>query len=125
MDNRHFIAPAVSRRDFLRRAGNGFGALALAALGTEQSMRAASASNPLAPKLAHYLARAKRVIFLFMQGGPSHMDLFDYKPRLAEFAGKLFELPANYEALGLNKTKLMGPISSFRHYGQSGLHMTE
>jgi hypothetical protein len=53
------------------------------------------------------------------------MDLFDYKPRLAEFAGKPFELPANYEAPGLNKTKLMGPISSFRNYGQSGLHMTE
>ena len=125
MDNRHFIPPAVNRRDFLRRAGNGFGAIALAALGTEQSLRAASTSDPLAPKLAHYPARAKRVIFLFMQGGPSHMDLFDYKPRLAEFAGKPFELPANYEAPGLNKTKLMGPISSFRHFGQSGLHMTE
>jgi len=125
MDNRHFIPPAVSRRDFLRRAGNGFGAIALAALGTEQSMFAASASNPLLPKPAHHAARAKRVIFLFMQGGPSQMDLFDYKPKLAEFAGKPFELPANYEAPGLNKTKLMGPISTFRNYGQSGLHMTE
>ena len=53
------------------------------------------------------------------------MDLFDYKPKLAEFAGKPFELPANYEAPGLNKTKLMPPISSFRRYGESGLHMTE
>ena len=125
MDNRHFVPPAVNRRDFLRRAGNGFGAIALAALGTEQSLRAATVSNPLAPKLAHHAARAKRIIFLFMQGGPSQMDLFDYKPKLAEFAGKPFELPANYEAPGLNKTKLMGPISSFRNYGQSGLHMTE
>src|SRR5258706_13621943 len=106
MDNRHFIPPAVTRRDFLRRAGNGFGAIALAALGTEQSLRAASISNPLAPKLAHHAARAKSVIFLFMQGGPSHMDLFDYKPRLAEFAGKQFELTANYEAPGVNTTKL-------------------
>ena len=124
MDNRHFISPAVSRREFLRRTGNGFGAIALAALGTEQSMLA-STSSPLLPKPAHYAARAKRVIFLFMQGGPSQMDLFDYKPKLAEFAGKPFELPANYEAPGLNKTKLMPPISSFRRYGESGLHMTE
>jgi len=125
MDNRHFVPPAVSRREFLRKTGNGFGAIALAALGTEQSMLATSASNPLAPIPAHYAACAKRVIFLFMQGGPSQMDLFDYKPKLMEFAGKPFELPANYEAPGLNKTKLMGPISSFRRYGQSGLNMTE
>ncbi|MFN8007728.1 MAG: DUF1501 domain-containing protein [Terriglobia bacterium] len=125
MDNRHVIPSAASRREFLHRAGNGFGAIALAALGMEQSMRAASSSNPLAPKVAHHAARAKHVIFLFMQGGPSQMDLFDYKPHLAEFAGKPFELPANYEAPGLNKTKLMGPISSFRHYGQSGLYMSE
>jgi hypothetical protein len=125
MDNRHVIQPAVSRRDFLRRAGNGFGAIALAAMSTEQSLRAASASNPLAPRPPHHAPRAQRVIFLFMQGGPSHMDLFDYKPRLAESAGEPFELPPNYEAPGLNNTKLMGPISSFRHYGQSGLYMTE
>jgi len=124
MDKRHFISPAVSRREFLCRTGNGFGAIALAALGTEQSMLA-STSSPLLPKPAHYAARAKRIIFLFMQGGPSQMDLFDYKPKLAEFAGKPFELPANYEAPGLNKTKLMPPISSFRRYGESGLHMTE
>ena len=68
MDNRHFMPPAVNRRDFLRRAGNGFGAIALAALGTEQSLRAASTSDPLAPKLAHYPARAKRVIFLVSGG---------------------------------------------------------
>jgi len=125
MDNRHFVPPAVNRREFLRRAGNGFGAIALAALGTEQSLRAASTSNPLAPKPGHHPARAKRVIFLFMQGGPSQMDLFDYKPKLAECAGQPFKLPANYEAPGLNETKLMAPVSSFRHYGQSGLQMTE
>src|SRR5215471_11109327 len=125
MDSRHILAPAVNRRDFLRLAGNGFGAIALAALGAEQKMLAAPASNPLAPKPAHHAACAKNVIFLFMQGGPSHMDLFDYKPRLAESSGKPFELPANYDAPGLRNTKLMGPISSFRHYGQSGLHMTE
>ncbi|MFO0282905.1 MAG: DUF1501 domain-containing protein [Acidobacteriota bacterium] len=121
MDHRHAYS-ALSRRQWLRQSALGFGSLAftgLAAHGLE--------ANPLAPKAPHHPARAKRVIFLFMQGGPSQMDLFDYKPKLKELSGQPlpFQLPSNYEAPGLQKTKLMAPISPFRHAGQSGLYLSE
>src|SRR5262245_10352280 len=73
-----------SRRHFLKQASCGFGYLALAGLATE----AAAAANPLAAKRPHFTARAKRVIFLFMDGGPSHVDTFDYKPKLNADAGQ-------------------------------------
>ncbi|MDB5290368.1 MAG: hypothetical protein JWL69_1609, partial [Phycisphaerales bacterium] len=69
----------LSRRDMLRSAGCGFGYLALAGLCAQASV--AGATDPLAAKAPPMPARAKRVIFLFMQGGPSHVDTFDYKPR--------------------------------------------
>ena len=85
-----FAAPDPTyrtRRDFLRRAGNGAGLLALAGLlGTDGLLGTASASesatnpNPLAPKIAHFPAKAKSVIWLFINGGPSHVDTWDYKP---------------------------------------------
>ena len=68
--------PCCSRRHLLQSTACGFGALALAGLAH------AASSDPLAPKPPHLPARAKRVIFLFMQGGPSHVDSFDYKPIL-------------------------------------------
>src|SRR4051794_23115401 len=80
---------SVSRRDFLRRAGGGFGMLALASLLDGAGLLAPAASrtegtpvNPLAPRPPHMPARARSVIFLFMSGGPSHVDLFDPKPEL-------------------------------------------
>src|SRR6266403_1346870 len=73
----------LSRRDWLTRTGCGFGSLALSAL-------AAHAADPLAAKSPHFPARAKRVIFLFMQGGVSHVDSYDYKPRLDKDDGKQF-----------------------------------
>ena len=79
-------APATSRRDWLARAGSGFGALALAALEHEAALAATSA--PLAPKSPHAAARATSVIFLFMEGGPSHLDTFDPKPLLRRLAGQ-------------------------------------
>lgn len=110
----------MTRREWLGTAALGFGALAAKALAAEQA-------DPLAARRPHHAARARRMIFLFMQGGPSQMDLFDYKPRLAEFAGKPlpFKLPGNYQAPGIDKTKIMGPISPFRRFGQSGLEMSE
>ena len=72
----------TSRRQMLRDAGAGFGALALhGLLGAESAMAAQGTASPLAPKAPHFPARAKRVIFLFMSGGPSHVDIFDPKPR--------------------------------------------
>ena len=69
----------ISRREILRRAGNGFGLLALRGL--------LAADDPLAVQKPHFAARAKRVIFLFMHGGPSHLDTFDPKPELSRLAG--------------------------------------
>ena len=80
-----------SRRAFLTQAGGGCGALAVASLlADEQSKQAvaASATNPLAPQQPHFAPRAKRVIWLFMHGGPSQVDLFDPKPDLARLSGQ-------------------------------------
>src|SRR3954453_24083940 len=77
----------VSRRRFLEQAGAGFGGLALSALLAEEAW-AAGAVDLLAVKPPHFPAKVKRVILLFMFGGPSHLDTFDPKPRLARDAGK-------------------------------------
>jgi hypothetical protein len=121
---------ATTRREFLQQAGGGFGAIALASLlGRESRLHAAtdSLARPLAPKLAHASPRAKRVIYLFMHGGPSHVDLFDPKPELEKYAGQ--PLP---ESVGPVMTRrkvaanpLLGPIKPFRPRGQSGLEMSD
>ena len=80
-----------TRRELLRRSGMGFGSLALAQLmggaGLLAPARAADSVNPLAPKVAHFPAKAKHVIHLFMNGGPSHVDTFDPKPELTRWHG--------------------------------------
>ncbi len=107
-----------SRRSFLRTTSNGFGWLAFSALAHRQSLQAGSV---LAPKQPHHAARAKRVIFLCMQGGPSHVDLFDYKPRLAEAAGK--SAPAAAGRYG--RANLMASPWKFRQHGRSGLWISD
>src|SRR5689334_19696540 len=78
-----------SRRDFLARAGGGFGAIALASLLQDPATASRKPSaDPLAPRAPHFAPRAKRVIWCFMDGGPSHLDLLDPKPELARFAGQ-------------------------------------
>src|SRR5476649_1222112 len=74
----------MTRRRALQSVSCGFGYLALAGL-----TNAAPSANPLAPKVPHHTPRAKRVIFIFMQGGPSHVDTFDYKPRLERDDGQM------------------------------------
>ena len=90
--NRHwnsYINQNLSRRELLKVSSAGFGWLALAGLlGQEQAAAAVASSDPLAVKPPHFPARAKRVIFLFMHGGPSQMDTFDYKPLLKRDHGK-------------------------------------
>src|SRR4051794_6033317 len=76
-----------SRREWLRQSFSSFGYLALAAMCAESVSRQAQA-NPLAPKAPHFAPRAKRVIFLFMRGGPSQVDTFDYKPELKKHSGE-------------------------------------
>src|SRR5947209_4614025 len=84
-----------SRREFLLKAGGGFGALALSCmLQRDGLLPAAETVNPLAPKAPAFNGKAKAVIFLFMEGGPSHLDTFDPKPELTRRNGE--KLPASY-----------------------------
>ncbi len=130
-------SPRMSRREVLRRIGGGFGALGLASvfadagllpLGATQAetigVSATRASNPLAPRPPHFPARAKRVIFLFMNGAPSHVDTFDPKPTLAKYHGQ--PLPNNLIKTGRRRNgALMASPFQMRQYGQSGIAATE
>src|SRR5687768_10322400 len=113
------VPVVTSRRDLLFRAGMGFGGLALAAL-LEQDAAAAKAVNPLAARPPHQAPRADAVIFLFMEGGPSHLDLFDPKPELQRLAGQ--PLPASFgrpiTAMGVSDNALLPSKRTFRKYGQ-------
>ncbi len=114
----------VSRRALLQRSAVGFGSLALASLlANESSIRAAD-ENPLAARLPHFAARAKRIIFLLMSGGPSHVDTFDPKPLLTRDDGK--PLPFAKPRVQFNSTSnLLKSPWSFRQYGESGLPVSE
>jgi hypothetical protein len=121
----------ISRRDLLRRAACGFGSLALAGLASEaRAAEVADApADPLAPKLPHHAARAKRVIFLFMQGGVSHVDSYDYKPRLQKEDGKQLAFEdarelANSGARSSNR-RVMKPLWTFAQHGQCGRWASE
>jgi len=83
--------------------------------------------DPLEPKSPHHAARAKRVIFLWMQGGPSQVDLFDHKPLLTRRDGEEipYALPSNRSMPGVAYSRLMGPIAKFAPAGQSGLPVTD
>src|SRR3954447_4045495 len=109
--------PAFSRREMLKTASSGFGYLAFAGLAARAAEQAAASPEaPLAPKQPHFAARAKHVIFLCMRGGPSHVDTFDYKPKLVADTG------APGTRLG---TKLLGSKWKFTQQGQSGLWISE
>ena len=104
-----------SRRAFLKTTSCGFGYLAFSSLAAWASERA----SPLAPRAVHFPARARRVIFLCMEGGPSHVDTFDYKPRLQADDGQPFtrgRLPGS---------RLLGSPWPFRRYGQNGLWISD
>lgn len=111
---------ALSRRQLLRRSACGFGYLAFAGVAADAAARdsqpQAAYQNPLALRTPHFAPRAKRVIMLFMDGGPSHMDTFDYKPQLQKDDGKDFK-----KARG----KLYGSRWKFARYGESGLWASE
>lgn len=126
-----FFAPPSpaypSRRDFLRRAGNGFGLIALAGLLQQQGLLASHGyRNPLAPKPSHFPAKAKAVIWLFMNGGPSQVDTWDYKPELAKVDGK--DLPGFDKHTGFFADQV-GPLMKspfkFERHGQSGAWVSE
>jgi len=118
--------PTWTRREFIRDAFCGFGGLALASLLYEQETRAAT-TNPLAPKPAHFPKKAKSVIFLFMSGGPSHMETFDPKPLLNELSGQARPKEFGEAKYQFIKTtaKLLGTKRTFRKYGQSGIEVSD
>ena len=108
-----------SRRQMLKRSSAGFGYLALASLLADEQVAQASI-DPLAPGMPHFEPRAKRVIFLFMKGGPSAVDSFDYKPKLQQDDGK--PLPFDKPRVQFAPTgNLLGSPWKFRQHGHSGL----
>ena len=124
------LRPLSSRREFLRRAGGGFGLLALASLLDRDGLLGAAPitpPNPLAAKRPHFPARARSVIFLFMSGGPSHLDLFDPKPELIRLAGQ--PIPESFGTFktrrAVAKNKLLAPVRPFRKHGQSGIEVSD
>ena len=119
------------RRKLLKNAACGFGYLALAGLAAERAaaeqQSAGHAAHPLAIKPTHFAPRAKRIIFLFMNGGPAHMDTFDYKPLLARDAGKPlpFAVPKLQQAQKRDLGKLFGSPFKFAQHGQGGIWISE
>ncbi len=130
MPHRNLIS---SRREFLTRAGSGLGAIALGSLLQQDGFNlladsaSQSPSNPLALKPPHYAATAKSVIWLFMEGGPSHVDLFDFKPALEKLAGQ--PMPASFgrpiTAMGTAANGLMPSRRSWKQHGQSGIWVSD
>jgi hypothetical protein len=125
-------ARPTSRREFLLRAGAGFGGLALAALMARDAAGApaarSAANDPLAPRSPHFPARARSVIFCFMDGGPSHIDLFDPKPLLKKMAGKPLppSFPRPMTAMGSTAyTPLLASTRTFKQHGRSGLWVSD
>src|SRR5947209_19131089 len=116
---------SFTRRQMLTQFANGFGMLGLAGLLADESCAGpASSEDPLAVRPPHYPAKAKRLIFLFMSGGPSHVDTFDPKPRLARDNGK----PLPFEMPKLVRTKTGNLLQSpfkFKKHGHSGIEVSE
>src|SRR5207247_2652035 len=125
--------PATSRRDFLRRAGCGFGGLAFGYLLGLDGVPARAGNiaidplHPLSPRKPHHTPKAKSVIWLFLEGGPSHIDLFDPKPALEKLAGQ--KMPESFgrviTAMGTSDNALMPSKRIFQQYGQSGIWVSD
>lgn len=118
----------VTRRWFFHQCGVGLGAVALGHLLQERGYAAVEADSPLAPKRPHHVPRAKRVIYLFMAGAPSQLEMFDHKPVLAKFDGTLppAGLLKGYRAAFINpQSRLLGPKFGFARHGQCGAEVSE
>jgi hypothetical protein len=119
----------ITRRHFFRDCRVGLGGMALASLLSDQVWSAPAADvNPLAPRKTHYAPKAKQVIFLFMAGGPSHLELFDFKPKLQQLDGQV--VPPSYVkdkrfAFIKQDAKLLGTRRTFARHGQAGAEISE
>ena len=119
-----------TRREFVWQTGAGFGAAALvdllsakASFHKPRRRRPERFANPLAPKKPHYAAKAKSVIFLFMYGGPSHVDTFDWKPELAKHDGKTIAVKTFGRGGKRNEGRVVGPqlqVQAVRQIGRLG-----
>ena len=139
MHCRRFVNPAISRRDMLLQCANGFGGLALSSLLREPAFGAALGdsspdpvssrelahrTSPMEPRPPHFVAKAKAVIFLFMDGGPSQVDTFDPKPRLDREHGQPIKVkthPTQFNNVG----NVLGCPWKFRQYGESGIPVSD
>ena len=122
-------ASSFSRREFLLHSGGGFGALAASYLYAQEQSRSADSMDisSLTTKQPHYRARAKNVIFLFMDGGPSHLDLFDPKPKVNELAGQTIpdSFPIPLTAAGTARNPILPTRRVFTRYGESGIPVSD
>ena len=126
-----YLSAPLTRREMLARSASGFGALALAALSGDVAYGIAAAdsdapgrTDPLAPRITHFAAKAKNVIFLFMDGGPSQVDTFDPKPRLDREHGQPIKTrvqPTQFDNVG----KVLKSPWKFRQYGESGIPVSD
>jgi hypothetical protein len=111
--------PPIDRRQMLNRIGAGFGTLGLASLLADESVARTKSPSPLAPKLSHFAPKAKHAIQLFMPGGPSQVDTFDYKPEIAKHRGQRPQL-VDKKSLRNTKNGLFPSPFGFQQYGQCG-----
>ncbi|MEZ6139742.1 MAG: DUF1501 domain-containing protein [Zavarzinella sp.] len=118
-----FQAGMLNRRDLISRLGAGFGMMGLATMLGNQTAHGAGNLNPLAVKKPHFPVKAKRVIQIFANGGPSHVDTFDPKPKLQQFAGKTLPMP-NLRTERKTGAAFPSPFK-FQKYGQSGIEVSE
>ena len=116
----------LSRREMLTKTACGFASVALTALLAEESRAAptSSAKDPWEPRASHFAAKAKNVIYLYMDGGPSQVDSFDPKPKLAEYHGKPFPMKMEPTQFNNNGNTLASPWK-FQNYGQSGIPVSD
>ena len=124
----------TSRREFIHQVGGGFTSLALTGMMSQDGFLANQAmaadgktpwDNPFAPKNPPLPAKAKNVIFLFMYGGPSHMDTFDYKPDLYPLDGKTIDVKTFGRGGKKNGGRVVGPKWKFKQYGQCGKYVSD
>ena len=118
----------ITRRHFFKNCGVGLGSVALTSLLNENLFAAQQSNNPLAPKQPHFPGKAKRVIYVFQAGGPSHLDLFDYKPALVKYNGKKppEEMLKGIQNVFINRdAALYASEFKFARHGQSGAEISE
>src|SRR5437879_8126987 len=130
-----FDPKLITRRWFFQQCGLGLGGVALASLLSERKLFGATpepVANPMAPRPPHFKPKVKNVIYLFMAGGPSQLELFDYKPALQQYDGKSAPESllkgkrfAFIDTFSKEPPKLLGTRREFKRYGKSGLYVSE